>query len=134
MDVAASGRPDIDPEMGDMSPGLPAEGAGTGADVAGSSTLIAMSSVASYIKQGPLFNEATRVDAKLTISMASPSTAAFSFSLVFSLAFAFAVVESTAVATFSTVSFVGGLVGGGYANRLGRAFDTKSNLGGYKTR
>lgn len=63
--------------------------------------------------------------------MASPSTAAFSFSLVFSLAFAFAVVDNTAVATFSTVSFVGGFVDGGYAYRLGRAFDIKSNLGGY---
>ena len=66
-----------------------------------------------------------------TVSIASPFAvaAAFSFSFVFSRAFAFAVVESTAVATLVTDSLVGGFVEGGYANRLGRAFDTNSNFG-----
>lgn len=55
----------------------------------------------------------------LTRSMASPSTAAFFFSLALTLA----VVERTAVATFVTASFFGGLVDVGYAKRLGRALD-----------
>jgi len=45
--------------------------------------------------------------------MDSPSAAAFSFSFVRSLALALAVVDKTAVATFSTVSFVGGFAEGG---------------------
>lgn len=61
----------------------------------------------------------------LTVSMASGSTAAF----FFSLALTFAVVESTAVATFAAVSFLGGVAGAGYPNRLGLAFDINSNLG-----
>ena len=59
--------------------------------------------------------------------MISPSAAA----LRFSRAFTFAVVDNTAVATFVTVSFFGGLVGEGYAKILGLTFDTKSNLGIY---
>jgi hypothetical protein len=55
----------------------------------------------------------------LTRSIASPSAAAF----FFSLALTFAVVDRTAVATFVTVSFFGGLVKVGYAKRLGLAFD-----------
>jgi hypothetical protein len=51
-DELVSGKPDIDPEMGEMSPGLPAEGAGMGADVAGSSTFIATSSVPSFLTAG----------------------------------------------------------------------------------
>lgn len=58
--------------------------------------------------------------------MASSATA-----LRFSLALTFAVVDRTAVATFATASFLGGLVEGGYAKRLGRAFETNSNLGIY---
>lgn len=57
--------------------------------------------------------------------MASPSAAAFLFSLAFTLA----VVDNTAVATFVTASFLGGVVGEGYANRLGLALETKSNTG-----
>ena len=51
-DVPVSGRPDIDPEMGEISPGLPAEGAGMGAGAAGSSTFIATSSVPSLLISG----------------------------------------------------------------------------------
>jgi hypothetical protein len=61
--------------------------------------------------------------------MRSPSFAAFSFSLVFSRALALAVVDNTAVATFSTVSLVGGLTAAGYANNAGRALETNSNEG-----
>jgi hypothetical protein len=61
----------------------------------------------------------------LTKSMASPSAAAFFFSLAFTLA----VVDRTAVATLAIVSFFGGLIDGGYAKRLGLAFETYSNLG-----
>jgi hypothetical protein len=46
---------------------------------------------------------------RLTVSIESPSAAAF----FFSLAFIFAVVDKTAVATLVTVSFLGGLVGEG---------------------
>ena len=59
------------------------------------------------------------------MSMVSPSAAAF----FFSLALAFAVVDKTAVATFVTVSFLGGCIGEGYANRLGLALDRNSNFG-----
>jgi hypothetical protein len=45
----------------------------------------------------------------LTTSIDSPSAAAFFFSLAFTLA----VVERTAVATFATVSFLGGLANDG---------------------
>lgn len=62
---------------------------------------------------------------RLTVSIASESAAAFRLSL----AFTFAVVESTAVAIFAAVSFFGGVAGAGYANRLGRAFEMNSNLG-----
>ena len=64
----------------------------------------------------------------LTVSMASP----FSF---FSLAraLALAVVERTAVATFSTVSFAGGFVDGGYANKVGLALETISRTGAYES-
>lgn len=67
----------------------------------------------------------------LTVSIASapPAAAAFSFSLTFSRAFAFAVVDNTAVSTLVTDSFVGGLVGAGYAKRLGLALEINSNLG-----
>jgi hypothetical protein len=54
----------------------------------------------------------------LTVSMASPSAAAF-----FSLALTFTAVDSTATATFDMASFLGGLGGEGYANRLGLAFE-----------
>jgi hypothetical protein len=57
--------------------------------------------------------------------MASPSAAAFFFSLALTLA----VVDKTATATFDTASFLGGLVAAGYANRLGLALETNSNLG-----
>ena len=59
--------------------------------------------------------------------MASPSAAAF----FFSLALALAVVDKTAVATFVTVSFFGGFVGAGYANRLGLALEMNSNFGAW---
>ena len=59
-----------------------------------------------------------------TKSIPSPSAAFF-----FSRAFALAVVDKTAVATFVTVSFLGGFVAGGYAKRLGRASEMNSNLG-----
>ena len=59
------------------------------------------------------------------MSMASPSAAAF----FFSLALALAVVDKTAVATFVTASFFGGFVGAGYANRLGLALEMNSNFG-----
>ena len=62
----------------------------------------------------------------LTVSMASPSAAAFFFSLALTLA----VVDSTATATFETASFLGGFIAGGYANKLGLAFETNSNRGG----
>ena len=68
--------------------------------------------------------------AEHTVSIRSLSPP-FSFSLVRSRALALAVVDSTAVATFSTVSLVGGLTGAGYANRAGRALDTNSNDGVY---
>lgn len=51
--------------------------------------------------------------------MDSPSAAAFFFSLALTLA----VVERTAVATLITISFFGGFVAAGYANRLGLAFE-----------
>jgi hypothetical protein len=57
--------------------------------------------------------------------MASPSAAAFFFSLALTLA----VVESTATVALGAASFFGGLVAAGYANRLGLAFETNSNLG-----
>ena len=57
--------------------------------------------------------------------MVSPSAAAF----FFSLAFALAVVDKTAVATFVTASFLGGCIGAGYAKRLGFALDRNSNFG-----
>ena len=57
-------------------------------------------------------------DKMLTVSMASLP---FSFSLVFIRALALAVVERTAVLTFSTVSFTGGVYGAGYANAEGLA-------------
>ena len=63
----------------------------------------------------------------LTVSMDSPLSLSLSFFL--SRAFALAVVDKTAVVTFVGASFEGGLVSGGYAKRLGRAFDTNSNLG-----
>ena len=62
---------------------------------------------------------------QLTVSIASPSAAAF----FRSLALAFAVVERTAVATLVTVSFFGGFMGDGYANRLGLTFEMNSNFG-----
>lgn len=61
-----------------------------------------------------------------TVSICESSAAAF---FLLSRALAFAVVDRTAVATFSNASFVGGFVGAGYANRLGLAFETISNLG-----
>jgi hypothetical protein len=66
-----------------------------------------------------------RAKNELTVSMASPSAAA-SF---LSLALTAAVVDKMATATFDTASFWGGLVATGYANRLGLALETKSNLG-----
>lgn len=66
-------------------------------------------------------------DDELTAATVSPSAAA----LRFSRAFAFAVVERTAVATLATASFFGGLVGEGYANRLGFELERNSNLGAY---
>lgn len=65
----------------------------------------------------------------LTVSIASPSAAAFLFSRALTLA----VVDRTAVATFVIASFLGGFVDDGYAKRLGLAADTKSNLGSYNT-
>lgn len=59
------------------------------------------------------------LDGGLTTSMASPSAAA----LFFSLALARAVVERTAVTAFVIVSFLGGFVDAGYANKLGLAFE-----------
>ena len=53
----------------------------------------------------------------------------FSFSAFLARAFALLVVERTAVATFSITSEVGGFVAGGYAKRLGFAFDTTLNFG-----
>jgi hypothetical protein len=47
---------------------------------------------------------------QLTVSIASPP---FSFSLVLARAFALAVVDNTAVLTFSTVSLTGGVYGAG---------------------
>jgi len=64
-----------------------------------------------------------------TLSIASP----FSF-FSFARALALAVVERTAVATFSTASFVGGFVGGGYANNAGLALDTISRTGAYESK
>lgn len=47
-------------------------------------------------------------ESQLTVSIASPSAIAFSCSRAFARALARAVVERTAVLTFSTVSFLGG--------------------------
>jgi hypothetical protein len=55
----------------------------------------------------------------VTKSMLSPSAAAFFFSLALTLA----VVDRTAVATLVAVSFLGGFVDEGYANKLGFAFE-----------
>lgn len=66
----------------------------------------------------------------LTAATVSPSAAA----LRFSRAFAFAVVERTAVATLATASFFGGFVGEGYANKLGFELERNSNLGAYISR
>ena len=60
----------------------------------------------------------------LTVSIASPA-------FFRSRALTLAVVDKTAVATFATTSFLRGFVDGGYANKLGRAFEMKSILGIY---
>jgi hypothetical protein len=70
----------------------------------------------------------------LTVSIASPDVAAFSFSLVRSRALALAVVERTAVATFSIGFSTMGLFAEGYANKLGLASETKVNAGVSKVR
>jgi hypothetical protein len=43
-----------------------------------------------------------------------------------------AVVDKTAVATLVTASFFSVFMGEGYTNKLGFAFDTKSNLGAWQ--
>lgn len=60
----------------------------------------------------------------LTVSIASPA-------FFRSRALTLAVVDRTAVATFATTSFLRGFVDGGYANKLGRAFEMKSIFGIY---
>ena len=65
-------------------------------------------------------------------SESSPPAAAFSFSLVFSRALVLAVVDRTAVVTaLETDSLEAAFVAGGYANKLGRAFEVNSNFGAY---
>ncbi len=63
----------------------------------------------------------------------TPSAASSDAAFFLSRAFTFAVVERTAVVSFAVVSFFGVFIDDGYANKLGLAFEMKSNLGALRS-
>ena len=104
--LPSSARLEIEPLIGDILPCFPDETDETSSGFISTSRSFLVSDFSS-------------------VSIGSPSAAAFLFSLALTLA----VVNKTAVATLVMVSFLGGLVADGYVDRLGFVLEIKSNLG-----